>query len=213
MTRDDLLTFDGVTQSITEWALDYGITPETIMQRLRVGMTISKAITKPMRVKSGFRLPDFSTKPYGKHQQPKLAPKAKLYTHNGISKTLTEWSVITGWSYRTLVSRIRSGMAIEKALSQRTPSGRLTTANARTINGVSMTLAEWADYAGISHNTLQARLRSRSLAEAVAMSRPLPSPSNRPGVVSNLPASKGTGAGSAAQEIAEITFPESEASR
>ena len=25
MTRNDLLTFDGVTQPISEWALDYGI--------------------------------------------------------------------------------------------------------------------------------------------------------------------------------------------
>jgi hypothetical protein len=104
MTRADLLTLNGVTQSITEWALDYGITPDVIMQRLRKGKTVEAAITRPTLVRRGMRL-------QGQYLQQELA---KL---------------------------------------------------------------------------------------------------GRPGVVPNLSASKGTGAGSTAQEIAEITFPESEASR
>jgi hypothetical protein len=58
MTRNDLLAHDGVTQPITEWALDYGITPELILSRLSRGMRVGLAITKPMKTKPGDRLPD-----------------------------------------------------------------------------------------------------------------------------------------------------------
>lgn len=58
MTRHDLLTYDSVTQSVEEWALDYGITPELILTRLNRGMRVGLAITKPMKTKPGDRLPD-----------------------------------------------------------------------------------------------------------------------------------------------------------
>ncbi|MEX0408560.1 hypothetical protein ABGN05_23140 [Aquibium sp. LZ166] len=58
MRRTDLLTVGGITQSILEWALDYGITPEMIMARLRGGMKPHVAVAKPMRTKPGDRLPD-----------------------------------------------------------------------------------------------------------------------------------------------------------
>ena len=32
MNRDDPITFEGVTQSIADWALDYGITADTIVR-------------------------------------------------------------------------------------------------------------------------------------------------------------------------------------
>jgi len=56
MTQHDLLTCDGVTQSIAEWALDYGIPPQLIMARLRKGMRVGRAITKPMKANPGDRL-------------------------------------------------------------------------------------------------------------------------------------------------------------
>ncbi|TJV71051.1 MAG: hypothetical protein E5X76_17850 [Mesorhizobium sp.] len=58
MTRNDLLTLDGVTQPIIEWALDYGIPAKRIMDRLQKGMTVEKAITKPIRAKPGVTLDD-----------------------------------------------------------------------------------------------------------------------------------------------------------
>lgn len=51
------LTFDGTTQPISEWALDYGITPAVIIARLERGLSIEEAITKPMVVARGQRLP------------------------------------------------------------------------------------------------------------------------------------------------------------
>ena len=45
-----MLDFDGVSQPVSEWALDYGITSKVICARLRNGWTIERAITEPMRV-------------------------------------------------------------------------------------------------------------------------------------------------------------------
>lgn len=58
MTRNDPLTFDGITQPICEWALDYGIPAATIMARLHQGMSVEKAITKPIRTRPGVTLDD-----------------------------------------------------------------------------------------------------------------------------------------------------------
>lgn len=58
MTRNDLLTLDGVTQSINEWALDYGIPVRTIMTRLHQDMPIERAITKPIPTRPGITLDD-----------------------------------------------------------------------------------------------------------------------------------------------------------
>ncbi|MDF1600167.1 hypothetical protein PZ895_10300 [Mesorhizobium sp. YIM 152430] len=146
MTRDDLLTFNGVTQSISEWALDYGITVEIIMQRLRAGMRVGKAITKPMLVKKGFRLPD----PSEEEDRRPTRPNAIMATFNGETRSLLEWSRITGISRTTIGRRLDEGWTIEKALTT-PPRGKA-----------------------------------------------------KPGVVSNLRASLGTGAGSDASEISEI---------
>ncbi|MDZ7874359.1 MAG: hypothetical protein U5N27_15240 [Rhizobium sp.] len=53
MTPASILEHDGISQSITEWALDYGITPAIIIARLERGMSIADAITTPM--KTGYR--------------------------------------------------------------------------------------------------------------------------------------------------------------
>ncbi|MES0178682.1 hypothetical protein NKJ86_08800 [Mesorhizobium sp. M0025] len=58
MTRDDLINFDGMAQSIHEWALDYGIPARTIMTRLHQGMSVERAITKPILARPGVTLDD-----------------------------------------------------------------------------------------------------------------------------------------------------------
>jgi len=58
MTRHDLVTLDGVTQPLIEWALDYGIPIKLLLNRIRLGMPVVKAITKPMPVKPGQKLDD-----------------------------------------------------------------------------------------------------------------------------------------------------------
>lgn len=129
-----------------------------------------------------------------------LGRKPKLYTYNGQSKTLSEWAEIAGVSYQTFAQRIHSGMEFERAITMK----KSERAQLHTINGEAKTLQQWADHAGVTYNTLSQRIhRGSTLAEAVAM------PAGRwRGVSLNLPPLMGTGAGSTAQEIPEITFSE-----
>lgn len=125
---------------------------------------------------------------------------AKVYTHNGQSKTLTQWATETGMPLPTLRRRLRSGMSFERAITRK-PGKQ---AALYTVNGVSKTLQEWADHIGITYFALIKRLHRHSLAEAVAMGGNY----TRPGVPSDFPPVEGTGAGSTAQETPEIDFSE-----
>ena len=101
MTRDDLLTHDGITQPITEWALDYGILPEIIIARLERGLSVATAITRPMSVAPGQRLP--ATKQHA------------LYLLDGL--TVSQWSQRTGIPVNTLYDRMRSGRTFAEAVA------------------------------------------------------------------------------------------------
>ena len=104
MTRDDLLTHDSVTQSVAEWALDFGLQPETILRRLRNGMSVEVAITKPLKVSPGAQLPD----------DPKYEPTKVSF--EGRSLSYVEWAEVTGLPETTIRSRIRAGWSAELAL-------------------------------------------------------------------------------------------------
>ncbi len=138
--------------------------------------------------------------------RPGLKPgrKSQTLTLNGVTKTLSEWSICTGLAINTIRSRLRLGFPIEEALRP----GKLTNAGTlHTVNGESRTLREWAAHIGIRYEALIARMnKGRTLAEALAM--PKGSGRRKPGVVSNFPAFEGTGAGSTAQEIPEMDFSE-----
>ena len=154
--------------------------------------------------------------------KPKVMPtdsKPKRYTHNDVSKSLSEWATEYNLDYRTLQARLRSGIPFAEAVTMK----RGARARSHTVNGITKTLQEWADHIGISYDALTQRLRRHTLAEAIAMpagrwprrTNPksatvadLPSADEAPGEVSNFGASAGTGAGSTAQEIPEITFSE-----
>ena len=56
MTRYDCLTYQGITQPVVEWALDYGIPSALILTRLKSGASVERAITKPMTAKPGDKL-------------------------------------------------------------------------------------------------------------------------------------------------------------
>ncbi|MHA6646372.1 hypothetical protein [Mesorhizobium sp. A623] len=138
--------------------------------------------------------------PEGAGPKPRKPKPAKLYTYDGQTKTLSEWVISTGVSAQTLRRRLRSGMPIEQAIAEQPRQ----TSQLRTVNSESRTLQQWADYIGITYWALLARMRTRSLAEALAM--PKGAGRWQRGVSSNLEAFEGTGAGSTAQEIPEIDF-------
>ncbi|MGB6119577.1 MAG: hypothetical protein WBF87_15280 [Mesorhizobium sp.] len=159
MTHDSMLTYDGITQPITEWALDYGILPSIIAARLQGGLSVEDAITTPMVVAKGQKLCgpfiDANVPAIPKERRPPRKP-------------------------RRTASHVRQ----------------------YTFDGETLTLSGWSDRTGICAATLHYRLRvgwplHRVFGKSVNYSR---------GVVSNLEALVGTGVGSIAQEIPEITF-------
>lgn len=50
-----MLTHNGITQNITDWAIALGMRPQTLTERLRLGWTPERALTQPIkaRVKPG----------------------------------------------------------------------------------------------------------------------------------------------------------------
>ncbi|WP_287289390.1 hypothetical protein [Mesorhizobium sp.] len=137
---------------------------------------------------------------------------AKLYTFNGVSKSLSRWSNDTGIKHATLVRRIKQGATIELALAAK---DRDRPKKLHTVDGVSRSLAQWADHASVRYNTLIARIRKgRTVAEAVAMSGKcdtvsvLPTTAMSRGVVSDFAMALETGGGSTAQEGTNIGFSE-----
>lgn len=124
MNRDDPITFEGVTQSIADWALDYGITADTIVRRLAGGMSVEKAITKPIPAKPGDKLPE---------EQPKRMP-VKL-THAGRSMTVHEWSDEIGISTATIYHRLNRGWTVEQTLTRPLRKLRGVVANSNEPSG------------------------------------------------------------------------------
>jgi len=48
-SRNRLLTFNGVTQSIPDWAETLGISGKTLAQRLRMGWSVERTLTTPLQ--------------------------------------------------------------------------------------------------------------------------------------------------------------------
>ena len=152
MTVDTVLSYDGIEQSIADWALDYGLTPAIILTRLERGMNPAMAISMPMKVgHRGQRLP--------------------------------------------LYAELRKEMQRRRVKKPQTQAAR------HSVGTETRTLRQWADHLGVSYTALT-KLRSRcGMESAVALYR-----DKKRGVASNSLPSKGTGAGSTAQEIPNLDF-------
>lgn len=137
----------------------------------------------------------------------------KTITHDGKTLTVKQWASLLGITRHTIYQRICSGAPIERVLAKGETRGKR--ALLHTINGQSKTLREWAEHAGIKYDALIARMRKgRPLAEALAMTGGKGNRrQDRRGVVSNLNASLGTGAGGTSEASRNIAFPSEEVSR
>ncbi len=118
MTPNTKLALDGTEQTITEWALDYGLTPEIIIARIARGTGNEAAITTPMRTgHAGQKLPIFHVR-----QKARDGRAATPITVNGVTRTRREWADALGISYRAFIQRVaRHGPAnaVERALAKR----------------------------------------------------------------------------------------------
>lgn len=179
MTPATILEHDGISQPILEWALDYGITPDIIIARLSRGMTVSDAITVPMVVANkGQRLPIFSLE-----QVPKRGRKPKG---------------------KPVVEPKAKPVVKPKARPVGKPKASPVMGKTYTHQGKTLTVAQWASITGLVKATIAWRLRRGwPLEQALSLT---PSFGHRPGVVSDFGPSKGTGAGSTAQETPNLEF-------
>jgi hypothetical protein len=98
------LEHDGRRMVITDWAREVGISLQSLQKRLRNGWSVERALTTP---------PD----------QRFAAPEWEL-THNGETKTLSQWAEETGILACTIRARIKYGWSVERALTEKThPNG------------------------------------------------------------------------------------------
>ncbi|WP_377191006.1 hypothetical protein [Ruegeria meonggei] len=183
MTPTTQLTYQGTTQSVTDWALDYGIPPATIIKRLNDCWPVGCAIGEPIAVEPGERLKDRLIIT-AIRRLTAAAPKPKLKQEPK--------------------QPLKPKKPVQK---RRRPTGFYL-----TFNGKERSLNEWTQLTGIKHATLRYRLK-QGWPVASILSEPVSKNSrNRPGVVSNFGASEGTGVGTSAQDTSKITFSKREAS-
>ncbi|TGU87725.1 hypothetical protein EN794_050545 [Mesorhizobium sp. M00.F.Ca.ET.151.01.1.1] len=188
MTPATVLTFEGITQPVTEWALDYGIAPAVIVARLERGVSVEQAITTPMVTARGQKLK-------GEHLESYIADQRYAWRRD-----------------RRLV--IRAAMKAGKLAASEAARQHKASQQARgkgrvyTFDGQSKTLEQWSQQIGVAASTLRKRVTAGWPIERVLTSTDGRADRHRPGVVSNFETLRGTGAGSTAQEIPEITFSE-----
>lgn len=92
-----MLTFQGKTQTISEWAKEIGVGATTLLSRIdKRGWSVEKALTTPadpMR-------------------------RRKFYTYNGVTKSLSEWARDSGIGMKQLWARLDYGWDFEDAITR-----------------------------------------------------------------------------------------------
>lgn len=187
-----LITHNGTTRTLHAWAAMTGIAASNLRDRISSGWTTERALTTPVG------------RPVAQ-PKPKRASTAKTLTHEGQTKTIAQWSKVTGISKIILHMRERSGWNAERIIT--TPyAPRGTNVKRITHEGQSLTIAEWSKRIGVSISTILQRRRNglpidRVLSAEVRMGRPR-------GVGPDFGEGQKTGAISFAQLRTDIDFPQ-----
>ncbi len=100
--HDKLVEFDGRKQMLKVWAEEYGLPYTTLFSRLDRGWSLEDAL----KVRQGSRPP----------QTYKRRTDASLFTYNGKSQTLLEWTRELGFPKHLLRIRLWNGWTLERAL-------------------------------------------------------------------------------------------------
>lgn len=136
-SRTVLLTFDGKTQSVTQWNDDLGFKRGTLRRRIvDFGYSVDMALNTEVA-------------------SPKQTEK-RMLTAFGETLTLSEWSRRTGIPYGTISSRIyESGWSIEDALTKKeNPTHRFI-----ILDDERLTLSQWSRRTGIPYGCLKRRFQ------------------------------------------------------
>lgn len=104
--NNNLITLNEKTQTLQMWSKEVGISEKTIRSRLKLGWTIEKTLSTPVK----------SVKYNGPH----------LIEFNSETHNITEWAKITGIARNVISQRIFKGWSIEKILTTPTAKRKKT---------------------------------------------------------------------------------------
>lgn len=93
-----LITHDGVTHTLGEWAESVGMSPQAFRQRL-MKWSMEDALSTPIRPLTSSDVPT-------------------TFTHNGTTQSLAEWATQYNMSYTTLYRRLVRGTSFEEAIGK-----------------------------------------------------------------------------------------------
>jgi hypothetical protein len=88
------ITYQGKTKCITQWCEELGVHRNTLLYRLKRGLSLDKVLTR-------YRI------------------DSRMWTFEGKTLSLYEWAETTGIPHKTLVKRWTRGWAAKKALTQK----------------------------------------------------------------------------------------------
>jgi hypothetical protein len=127
-----LLTYNGQTKTITEWAEEYNIHHVTIKDRIdKQGFTVEQALTAPLMTDSE-RMKITCAKRWSVHVKkvhvPKTDRKIRKFLYNGEELTIKQLSDKTGISTKLLAKRLcEYNWPIEKAILPSNKNKQLST--------------------------------------------------------------------------------------
>ena len=133
------IEYMGETHSMSAWARQLGCSVSQLSKRLRSGMSVEEALTKP----------------FTKRNQGRVG--GQLIEFQGKKQSLSEWAREKGISFSTLYGRLRKGWSVERMLSADTGGN----ADVRRLEykGKVQTISEWARELGMSRGLIYDRLR------------------------------------------------------
>jgi len=171
------LRFEGVTQSVEEWAADYGIPCKLIHSRLKRGWSVERAITEPMQVRRGDKLKAADLQDV----QPTPAPASSVTTKTALtSPRLRPRERLM----RPAPRYAERPITLDNFATPAKPRPHCLRGERFTHNGETLTLREWAERLGARKNTLEVRLHTHGWTVERTLTTPIGSRSRRPKSVS-----------------------------
>jgi hypothetical protein len=127
-----IIEFNGITQTMAEWADQTGITYNSIRTRINKGWSIEDTLT----ISTG-----------------SMRHNSRILEYNGVSQSVIDWSRQTGLDNKTIYDRINSGWTIEDALTKTKKTGRIL-----DYCGKSQSIADWSRETGIDGDIIGERV-------------------------------------------------------
>ena len=126
-----MLSHDGKTQCVTDWAKETGVSVGAIFARIdQCKWSVEKALTTP------------PLRPTEKPSKPKKERQSLMLEHGGRSQKVAAWAKELGIEEGVIRQRLALGWDVSKALTA--PVKALKTGQTFTINGITKTTLQWA---------------------------------------------------------------------